>query len=129
MPHTPGAAQNRLKKNEFSSAKWAGKRAVELGSGMGLGGMALSLVLGMQDVTLTDVASTLPMLRRNCEANLGVGQVRRVPVLPVRLWYGRRGVEQRRRRARRNVACRCRCKSWTGCGRSSWPPSPRPTTS
>lgn len=47
----------------------AGKRAVDLGSGMGLAGLALAL-LGCH-VTLTDVDSVLPLLQGNATANLG----------------------------------------------------------
>ena len=45
-----------------------GKRAVELGAGMGLGGLAFAM-LGA-NVLLTDVAAVLPLLRRNYENNL-----------------------------------------------------------
>ena len=40
---------------------------------MGLGGIAFSM-LGA-DVILTDTVDVLPLLRRNCEANLGCGTV------------------------------------------------------
>jgi hypothetical protein len=51
-----------------------GKRAVELGAGMGLGGLAFSM-LGC-DVLLTDVAAVLPLLRRNYENNLSPAVLR-----------------------------------------------------
>jgi predicted nicotinamide N-methyase len=50
-------------RGDWSRSALKGKRAVELGAGMGLGGMALAL-LGC-DVMLTDVAEVLPLLRRN----------------------------------------------------------------
>ncbi|KAL6754414.1 putative methyltransferase-domain-containing protein [Haematococcus lacustris] len=65
--------KNMRKGGDFSQVRVAGKRAIELGAGMGLGGMALAL-MGAQ-VTLTDTAEVLPMLRRNCEGNLGSGKV------------------------------------------------------
>ncbi len=63
-----------MRKGEFSRAKLAGKRAIELGAGMGLGGIALALL--DMEVVLTDMKDVLPLLRRNCEINLGVGKVR-----------------------------------------------------
>jgi predicted nicotinamide N-methyase len=62
------------RKGEFSRAKLAKARALELGAGMGLGGIALAL-MGV-DVVITDVADVLPLLRRNCDINLGTGTVR-----------------------------------------------------
>lgn len=51
-----------------------GKRAIDLGSGMGLAGLALALVGA--DVVLTDTAEVLPLLRRNSEANLSPAALR-----------------------------------------------------
>lgn len=44
-----------------------GKRAIELGAGPGLGGMAFAL-LGA-DVLLTDLADIVPLIRKNVDAN------------------------------------------------------------
>lgn len=44
-----------------------GKRAIELGAGPGLGGMAFAL-LGA-DVLLTDLADIVPLIRNNVDAN------------------------------------------------------------
>lgn len=57
-----------VRKGEFSRPKIRGKRCIELGAGMGLGGMAFA-ILGA-DVTLTDVAEVMPLLQRNYEMNL-----------------------------------------------------------
>lgn len=57
-----------MRKGDFSRAKVRGKRGIELGAGMGLGGMALAM-LGA-DCVLTDVAEVLPLLTRNYEANI-----------------------------------------------------------
>ena len=62
-----------MRKGDFSRAKVKGKRVLELGAGMGLGGIAFSM-LGAE-VILTDTSDVLPLLRRNCEANLGCGAV------------------------------------------------------
>lgn len=51
-----------------------GKRAIELGSGMGLGGFALAL-LGCQTV-VTDTAEVLSLLQRNYENNLTAAALR-----------------------------------------------------
>ncbi len=56
------------RRGEFARHKMKGKRAVELGAGMGLGGLAFAM-LGA-DVLLTDVAAVLPLLRRNYENNM-----------------------------------------------------------
>ncbi len=44
-----------------------GKRAIELGAGPGLGGMAFAL-LGA-DVLLTDLVDIVPLIRKNVDAN------------------------------------------------------------
>ena len=62
-----------MRKGDFSRAKVKGKRVLELGAGMGLGGIAFSM-LGAE-VVLTDTNDVLPLLRRNCESNLGCGIV------------------------------------------------------
>ena len=51
-----------------------GRRAVELGAGMGLGGLAFAM-LGC-NVLLTDVAAVLPLLRRNYANNLSPAVLR-----------------------------------------------------
>lgn len=56
-------------KGHFSKKKVWAKRALELGSGMGLGGMTFAL-LGCREVILTDLDSVLPLLRKNVEANM-----------------------------------------------------------
>ena len=56
------------KKGDFARHKMKGKRAIELGSGMGLGGFALAL-LGCQTV-VTDTKEVLSLLQRNYENNL-----------------------------------------------------------
>lgn len=56
-------------KGAFSKKRVWGRRAIELGSGMGLGGMAIGL-LGCKEVILTDLKSILPLLQKNVDANL-----------------------------------------------------------
>ncbi|KAK9803541.1 hypothetical protein WJX73_006406 [Symbiochloris irregularis] len=63
--------QQNARKGCLSRAAVKGKNAVELGSGMGLAGISLAL-MGC-DVVLTDIASVLPLLRCNADANLGKG--------------------------------------------------------
>lgn len=58
-----------MSKGQFSKKKVWAKRALELGSGMGLGGMTFAL-LGCREVVLTDLNSVLPLLRKNVEANM-----------------------------------------------------------
>lgn len=65
----PSTHLQNARKGPLSRQALAGKRALELGSGMGLAGFALAL-LGC-NATLTDVASVLPLLRNNAQANLG----------------------------------------------------------
>eukprot|EP00200_Dunaliella_tertiolecta_P009486 CAMPEP_0202375534 /NCGR_PEP_ID=MMETSP1127-20130417/6197_1 /ASSEMBLY_ACC=CAM_ASM_000462 /TAXON_ID=3047 /ORGANISM="Dunaliella tertiolecta, Strain CCMP1320" /LENGTH=342 /DNA_ID=CAMNT_0048973045 /DNA_START=1522 /DNA_END=2550 /DNA_ORIENTATION=- len=64
--------EKNMRKGAFARSKITGKRVLELGSGMGLGGIAMSLMGA--DVTLTDTVDVLPLLRRNCELNLGKGK-------------------------------------------------------
>ena len=56
------------KKGDFARHKMKGKRAIELGAGMGLGGFALAL-LGCQTI-VTDTKEVLSLLERNYENNL-----------------------------------------------------------
>lgn len=69
--------RQNIRKGDFSRPKVRGKRAIDLGSGMGLAGLALALVGA--DVVLTDVAEVLPLLRRNSEANLSPAALRGEP--------------------------------------------------
>ncbi|GIM05246.1 hypothetical protein Vretimale_9693, partial [Volvox reticuliferus] len=63
-----------IRKGDFSRAKVRGKRAIELGAGMGLAGMAFAMVGA--DVVLTDTADVLGLLRINYENNLSPAAVR-----------------------------------------------------
>ncbi|XP_027342095.1 protein-lysine methyltransferase METTL21D [Abrus precatorius] len=47
---------------------FAGKRAVEIGTGCGVAGMGLYL-LGLTDLVLTDIAPVMPALKRNLKVN------------------------------------------------------------
>ncbi|CAG9466631.1 unnamed protein product [Pedinophyceae sp. YPF-701] len=64
--------ERHQRKGELCRHKVEGKRAIEVGAGMGLGGMALAM-LGA-DVVLTDVEDVLPLLRRNVAVNLQAGE-------------------------------------------------------
>ena len=64
------------RKGDFARHKMKGKRAIELGAGMGLGGLAFAM-LGC-DTVLTDVAAVLPLLHRNYENNLSPSALRGV---------------------------------------------------
>jgi hypothetical protein len=108
---TPASKQN-IRKGEFARAKVSGKRAIDLGSGMGLGGLAFAL-LGA-DVVLSDVAAVLPLLRRNYEHNLSAAALRgacRRRVVCVCVCLCVCGVG-RGRRGRRRPAARCLGALW-----------------
>ncbi|PRW45241.1 hypothetical protein C2E21_6339 [Chlorella sorokiniana] len=60
--------EKNSRRGDFSRPKVRGKRALELGAGMGLAGMALAL-LGAE-VVFTDIGDVLPLLRRNVEQNI-----------------------------------------------------------
>lgn len=60
--------KNERKGGDFTRAKLTGARALELGAGVGLAGLALA-ALGA-NVLLTDVASVLPLLTANVDRNL-----------------------------------------------------------
>ncbi|MEW5306988.1 MAG: hypothetical protein WDW36_009411 [Sanguina aurantia] len=60
--------EKNLRKGEFARSKLRGKRAIEIGAGMGLGGLAFAMMGA--DVIITDTTEVLPMLRRNYERNL-----------------------------------------------------------
>ena len=64
----PDVRPQNARKGEFSRANVKGKRALELGAGPGLGGLAFAL-LGA-DVLLTDLPAVTPLTRKNVDANL-----------------------------------------------------------
>ncbi|KAL3140651.1 hypothetical protein ABBQ32_005217 [Trebouxia sp. C0010 RCD-2024] len=66
--------EKNAKKGDFARHRLKGKRAVELGSGMGLGGFAFAL-LGC-DTTVTDTAEVVSLLQRNYENNLSPAALR-----------------------------------------------------
>lgn len=72
-PATCSNVQN-AKKGDFARHRLKGKRAIELGSGMGLGGFAFAL-LGC-DITVTDTAEVVSLLQRNYENNLSPAALR-----------------------------------------------------
>lgn len=55
-------------------------RVIELGSGVGLGGIAMAL-LECQDVTLTDKKDLLPLIQNNIDANLSKSAIIGNPLL------------------------------------------------
>jgi len=70
-------ADRNSRKGDLCRARVSGKRVIDLGSGAGVAGLALAL-LGA-DVTLTDVAPVLPLLRTNADVNLGPAARRSLP--------------------------------------------------
>ena len=68
------------RKGEFSRANVKGKRAIELGAGPGLGGMAFAL-LGAE-VLLTDLADIIPLIRKNVDANFTSAALHSEVLLP-----------------------------------------------
>lgn len=70
--------KQNAKKGEFSKLKVQGRNAIELGAGMGLAGMAFSL-LGA-NVVLTDTTdAVLSLLKRNVEHNLSQASLKLNP--------------------------------------------------
>lgn len=70
LPHLPAdPLPQNASRGQLSSERVKRGRCIELGSGMGLGGIAFAL-LGCQDVTLTDKADVLPLLQSNVHVNL-----------------------------------------------------------
>ncbi|KAG2429921.1 hypothetical protein HXX76_010701 [Chlamydomonas incerta] len=66
--------EKNIRKGDFARSKVRGKRALELGAGMGLAGMAFAMVGA--NVVLTDTADVLPLLRINYETNMSPAAVR-----------------------------------------------------
>lgn len=66
--------QKNARNGTFARQKVKSKSAIELGAGMGLGGIALAL-LGC-DVLLTDMKEVLPLLRNNYERNISPSALR-----------------------------------------------------
>jgi len=56
------------KRGDFSRQRLRGKKAIELGAGMGLCGLALA-AMGTS-VLSTDLATVIPLLEHNCTSNL-----------------------------------------------------------
>lgn len=66
--------EKNARNGTFARHKVKGKHAIELGAGMGLGGIALA-ILGC-NVMLTDVEEVLPLLRNNYERNISPSALR-----------------------------------------------------
>eukprot|EP00884_Botryococcus_braunii_P013363 jgi/Botrbrau1/22027/Bobra.0024s0041.1 len=66
--------EKNSRKGDFSRSQLRGKRVLELGAGMGLGGMALTL-LGASVIS-TDVAAVLPLLNINYQNNMAPASLR-----------------------------------------------------
>ncbi|GAB4813580.1 hypothetical protein N2152v2_000626 [Parachlorella kessleri] len=66
--------EKNSRRGDFSRQRCRGRRCLELGSGMGLGGLAFAL-LGAH-VTLTDLGPVLPLLARNYQQNLAPAVLR-----------------------------------------------------
>jgi hypothetical protein len=62
------------RKGEWAPNRVRGRRALELGAGMGLGGMALALLGAI--VVSTDVEAVMPLLRLNYNNNLSPSSLR-----------------------------------------------------
>lgn len=67
------------RKGEWARNRVCGKKALELGAGMGLGGMALAL-LGV-DVVSTDVEAVMPLLQLNYSNNMSPSSLRSASLL------------------------------------------------
>ncbi|XP_010919181.1 uncharacterized protein [Elaeis guineensis] len=67
LPRLPSSTADSVPNPYAHLLHFAGKRAVELGSGCGPAGLGLA-ALGL-DVVLTDIAPVLPALRRNLKRN------------------------------------------------------------
>ena len=70
------------KRGDFARHRIKGKRGIELGAGMGLGGIALAL-LGCS-MHVTDLPEMLPLLEANVANNLSSLRLRGEPWLPWR---------------------------------------------
>ncbi|KAG2496390.1 hypothetical protein HYH03_005617 [Edaphochlamys debaryana] len=66
--------EKNIRKGDFARAKVRHKKAIELGAGMGLAGMAFAMVGA--DVVLTDAAEVLGLLRVNAENNMSPAAIR-----------------------------------------------------
>ncbi|KXZ53685.1 hypothetical protein GPECTOR_6g602 [Gonium pectorale] len=73
-PSSEHLGTTNIRKGDFARSKVRGKRAIELGAGMGLAGMAFAMVGA--DVVLTDTADVLGLLRINYDNNMSPAAVR-----------------------------------------------------
>lgn len=92
MSSRPSTPQN-ARRGELSRLRAKGRRCLELGSGMGLGGLAFAM-LGA-DVTLSDLGPILPLLERNYQQNLAPAVLRGGWLAggrALRGWQGRAGL-------------------------------------